>query len=54
MTNYEKYKEVFGFYPDKASCPAETCDICPGHVEECLCNCKFWDDEYKEPINEHL
>lgn len=52
MTNAEKYKEVFGFPPDKASCPAETCDICPGHVEECLCNCKFWEDEYKEPANE--
>ena len=51
MTNYEKYKEVFGVPPDKASCPAETCDICPGKnlFEEGLCCYKFWDKEYKEP-----
>ena len=48
MTNAEKYNEVFGFPPDKESCPTKSCDICPGHVEECLCNCKWWDEEYTE------
>lgn len=48
MTNAEKYKEVFGFPPDKGSCPTECCEFCPGYVEECLCTCKWWDDEYKE------
>lgn len=52
MTNAEKYKEVFGFPPDKASCPTECCVFCPGHVEECLCTCKWWDEEYKEEYKE--
>lgn len=52
MTNAEKYKEVFGFKPDKGACPAETCDTCPGHVEQFLCSCNFWEDEYKEPNHE--
>ena len=51
MTNAEKYKEVFGFPPDKANCPTERCEECPGHVEECLCTCKWWDEEYKEVVD---
>ena len=47
MTNAEKYQEVFGFPPDKGCCPAERCEICPGHAEECLCTFKWWDEEYK-------
>ena len=47
MTNAEKYQEVFGFPPDKGNCPAERCEICPGHTDECLCTCKWWDEEYK-------
>ena len=48
MTNAEKYKEVFGLTPDKSSCPTVNCEDCPGHVEECLGYCKWWDEEYKE------
>lgn len=48
MTNAEKYKEIFGFPPDKGSCPTESCENCPGHLIESLCTCKWWDDEYKE------
>ena len=47
MTNAEKYQEVFGFPPDKGSCPTECCKFCPGHVEAGLCTCKWWDDDYK-------
>lgn len=53
MTNAEKYKEVFGLTPDKGSCPTELCEDCPGHVEECICTCKWWDEEYKEVPNEN-
>ena len=49
MTNAEKYKEVFGLLPDKESCPTECCEFCPAHKEECLCNCKWWDEEYNDP-----
>ena len=49
MTNAQKYEEVFGFPPDKFSCPMEECDKCP-----CNYNCdsySWWDSEYKEPDN---
>ena len=47
MTNAEMYQAVFGIPPDKGSCPTECCEFCPGHVKECLCTCKWWDEEYK-------
>lgn len=51
MTNAEKYKEVFGFEPDKGNCPSNDCGTCPLHD----CDCRplkaavdWWDSEYKE------
>ena len=29
MTNKEKYIEVFGFGPDRLSCPSDNCVLCP-------------------------
>lgn len=53
MTNYEKYKEVFGFPPDTSNCPTNQCDICPGNDNfRCASNVNFWYKEYKEPSNE--
>lgn len=36
MTYGEKYKEVFGYYPEKIPCPTE----CPDDADYCT-NCKF-------------
>ena len=48
MTNAEKYNEVFGFFPDITSCPTNSCNICPGKVDDNLnCTCTWWDEEYK-------
>lgn len=49
MTNREKFKEVFGFYPDVVTCvaPPKICEIEKGN--DCY-NCPFydwWDKEYK-------
>ena len=53
MTNAEKYKEVFGFPPDKNLCPTESCKDCPGNLnEQCLCTCEWWESEYTEATNE--
>lgn len=44
MTNAEKYQEVFGFPPDKGSCPTEDCKFCPAKP----CNSyDWWNEEYK-------
>lgn len=29
ITNAEKYKEVFGFEPEKTMCPTPDCNKCP-------------------------
>ena len=50
MTNAEKYKEVFGFPPDRGNCPAEECKICPINCSAgfgCENILKWWDKEYK-------
>ena len=47
MTNAEKYQEVFGFPPDKTTCPTECCEFCPANSKEPICVCKWWDEEYK-------
>ena len=48
MTNEEKFKEVFGFYPDYRGCliPAKVCHE-QGDCDECVFE-KWWDKEYKE------
>jgi hypothetical protein len=50
MTNREKFKEVFGFYPDMVSCvvPRKICKMQKGNGCD---NCPFddwWSKEYKE------
>ena len=52
MTNREKFKEVFGFYPDVASCvvPRKICAIEIKKGNDDCYNCPFdewWDKEYK-------
>ena len=52
MTNAEKYQEVFGFPPDKASCPTRLCKNCPVSPDKKnTCNAGYqyhwWDEEYK-------
>lgn len=47
MTNAEKYKEVFGFEPNKNMCPTTSCQECPGEVQESICTCAWWDSEWK-------
>jgi hypothetical protein len=55
MTNAEKYQEVFGFPPDKGSCPAEDCHVCP--INNCSedfgreSTFEWWDEEYKGVTN---
>jgi hypothetical protein len=50
MTNAEKFKEVFGFYPDVDACVMiEPCPCCK--YDDCIspdCANNFWNDEYKE------
>lgn len=46
MTNADKFKEVFGFRPDKCPttfCNTQKCAVCDGY--------RFWVQEYKEPEN---
>ena len=50
MTNAEMYQQVFGFPPDKASCPTECCACCP--VNPCEANgpaakLDWWDEKFK-------
>lgn len=45
MTNAEKFKEVFGFEPDKSSCPTVWCIDCP--LRSCDSALEWWDSEYK-------
>ena len=52
MTNAEKYKEVFGFEPDKNMCPTTSCQECPGEVQECICTCAWWDSEWRGVVAE--
>lgn len=51
MTNAEKFKEVFGFYPDVDSCvminPCCTCKYEDFNDLQSDCANKFWNDEYK-------
>ena len=52
MTNAEMYQEVFGFPPDKASCPTRLCKNCPVSPDKKnTCNAGYqyhwWDEEYK-------
>jgi len=52
MTNREKFKEVFGFYPDVVTCvaPHKICLIEIEKGNDCFNNCLFedwWDKEYK-------
>ena len=50
MTNSEKFKEVFGFYPDVVSCVLPS-NICKTQKDNACCNCLFdewWSNQYKE------
>lgn len=58
MTNAEKYKEVFGFFPDYGNCPADDCIECPcvrkDSMGNTLCYAReshttydWWQEEYK-------
>lgn len=49
MTNAEKYKEVFGFEPEREICPTAYCKNCPVDGQDCGKDYKWWDEEYKEP-----
>ena len=52
MTNKEKYKEVFGFYPDENSCFIDCkCNECKYRKYDDDCCCTFWDSEYKGVTN---
>lgn len=55
MTNAEKYKEVFGFYPSFTDCVCEMCEKCPidnGNLDYLSCvdehKIDYWNSEYKE------
>lgn len=54
MTNIEKHKEVFGFYPKTSRCPSEFCYECPlkDHSRERNCSTikisEWWNSEYEE------
>ena len=56
MTNAEKYKEVFGFYPSFTDCICgDDCEKCPidkGDLDYLSCIDEFkvdwWNSEYKE------
>ena len=50
MTNAEKYKEIFGFAPDRGNCPADDCTYCP--INSCVqkgpsVSIEWWSSEYK-------
>ena len=51
MTNAEKYKEVFGFEPNKYGCVAKECDSCPLIGTNCKTH-NWWNKEYKENKDE--
>lgn len=44
MTNAEKFKEIFGFEPDKKACVAPE-KICDQYCPDCVFN-DWWDHEY--------
>lgn len=47
MTNAEKYKEVFGFEPDRSMCIAISCDKCPVYEQgSCVGDIDWWGEEY--------
>lgn len=47
MTNAEKFKETFGFYPhDSCPLPNQVCESVDD-CNKCPFDC-FWDKEYKE------
>jgi len=52
MTNQDKFKEVFGFTPDKDTCvaPQNMCQVmgfqCTTHKGECVFH-NWWNREYK-------
>lgn len=57
MTNAEKFKEVFGFYPDAhpseemcdfVFCDEQECESCRYSVKGKKLAKKCWDDEYQE------
>ena len=55
MTNAEKYKEVFGFYPSFTDCICEMCEKCPigaGNLDYLSCTDEFkvdwWGSECQE------
>ena len=53
MTNKEKYKEVFGFEPDRLACPSNNCALCPlfslpGNHFPYIIENEFWNKEYIE------
>ena len=57
MTNAEKYKEIFGFEPDKGSCPTRLCKRCPLSPDSkspCPAGYPYhwWELEYKGDKNE--
>ena len=51
MTNAEKYKEVFGFFPDLECCPTKNCSECPSYAYNPNCNNSWWLEEYKGVYN---
>lgn len=51
MTNEDKFKEVFGFIPDKGYCPHDCTLIGDPACDDCEYK-NFWMNEYKEPDKE--
>lgn len=50
ITNAEKYKEVFGFEPEKTMCPTPDCGKCPNRKYgfSCRGELKWWDIPFTE------
>ena len=50
ITNAEKYKEVFGFEPEKTMCPTPDCEKCPNRKYgfSCRGELKWWDISFTE------
>jgi len=52
MTNAEKYKEIFGFEPDKSAWPTDKCVNCPHLGVNSICldagGQNWWEEDYKE------
>ena len=47
MTNAEKYKEVFGFFPEMEGCPTKNFSECPAYENNPFCERNWWLEEYK-------